>query len=578
MSLSFAQPDSGLMPSDDSRELMSLPEVLEGTSFISASGRAYRLFGNEEKAFSMPTIPEVPPILAASKSSALSLEEALKQIEMFSSPAMSASLSASVPASAPASVSEALEQQPKPKPTIRTVEHICAAGDPPTLQLFQALGVRDQAQGNQAQGQPAIPDQNAGTEISDAEISDIGIPDTEFSDIGISLKLVKSDNNENSENASPNAVSSSVAFSVKNVAREVSHVFPGAAPNPPPKPKEESQRSLRIVPDHEEEPFIVPFAKPEPPPEKPPLDKSLPEKPELKNTALRIVTEFIPPILCSKVLKSSKMLKKCGQHRRKVKILHRKRFSLPPVSEPQMLEPVETLEMVEPVEIVESVEIVEPVETLEAVELPVVSVPKPPVDLSTFQWSGQLDSLMQTASNQIRMLTDHLIVQQNQGTKVICFKSVFPGDGCSTILLCATRALIERNYRVLLIDTHHRHIDLPKQLNLSGNLETGNEVLAVDDRLGLWVWQESKTMAENTALIAEIVTAHHEEYDFILLDDGSVTECPLTTFVEFWNRVELNGVVLVTNTKCPTEMPVSHIARRLRQYHIPLIGIAENYV
>jgi Mrp family chromosome partitioning ATPase len=130
----------------------------------------------------------------------------------------------------------------------------------------------------------------------------------------------------------------------------------------------------------------------------------------------------------------------------------------------------------------------------------------------------------------------------------------------------------------LLIDTHHRHIDLPNQLNLSGNLDTGNEVITINDRLGLWVWQESKTTEENTALIAEIVAAHREEYDLILLDDGSVTESPLTAFVEFWNRVELNGIVLVSNTKRPTEMPISHIARRLRQHHVSLIGIAENYV
>jgi len=483
MSLSLVQPDNGLVPSDDLKELMSLPEVLGGTAFISTSGRAYRLFGNEDKAFSMPTIPEVPPILAAPKSSILSLEEALQMIETFSSPKTSDSTSES-------------SEQPKPSPTIRTAEHVSASANPSTLQLFQALG------------KPATPDQN-----------------DQNADTEISLKLVKSDN-------IPSNVVQNVTLSVKDVVREVSQVFPGAAPNSSPKPKEERRRPLRVVSDHVEEPFVVPFAKPEPPP----------EKHETKGTALKIVSEFIPPIL------SSKVLKKYGQHRRKAKTLYRKQFSLPSVSAVQIE------------------------------ELPVICVPKPPVDISAFQWSAQLDSLMLTASNQIQMLTDHLVVQQHQGTKAICFKSVFSGDGCSTIMLCAARALTERNYRILLIDAHHRHINLPKQLNLSGNLETGNEVLAINDRLGLWVWQESKTTEENTALTAEIVTTHRENYDLILLDDGSVTESPLTAFVEFWNQVELNGVVLVSNTKRPTEMPVSHIARRLRQYHVPLIGIAENYV
>jgi Mrp family chromosome partitioning ATPase len=162
--------------------------------------------------------------------------------------------------------------------------------------------------------------------------------------------------------------------------------------------------------------------------------------------------------------------------------------------------------------------------------------------------------------------------------KAVCFKSIFPSDGCSTLLLCAVRALMERNYRILLIDSHHRHIDLPNQLNLSGDCETGTAVIPLDDHLDLWVWQESKTVEENTTLIAEIIAKRRDKYDFILLDDGSVTESPLPAFVAFWNQMDLNGVVLVSNTKRPSEMPVSHIVSRLRQYNVPLIGIAENYV
>jgi Mrp family chromosome partitioning ATPase len=185
---------------------------------------------------------------------------------------------------------------------------------------------------------------------------------------------------------------------------------------------------------------------------------------------------------------------------------------------------------------------------------------------------------MQTADNQIRMLTDHLIVQSHQGVKVICFKSVFPGDGCSTVLLCAVRALMERKHRVLLLDVHRQHIDLPKQLNLLGNGDSGSEVIPLNEYLDLWVWQEAKPAEENTALLAEVIATRHTDYDLILLDSGSLTKSPLTEFIEFWKRIEPDGVILVSNTKHPPEIPVSHIARRLRQHHIHLIGITENYV
>jgi Mrp family chromosome partitioning ATPase len=217
-----------------------------------------------------------------------------------------------------------------------------------------------------------------------------------------------------------------------------------------------------------------------------------------------------------------------------------------------------------------------PIDTKET--LPIASDAKPMPDLSTFQWSVLSDSLKQTASNQIRMLTDHLIVQSNQGIKGICFKGVLPEDGCSTILLCAVRALTERKYHVLLIDAHHRHIDLPHQLNLSGHWDTGNAVITLNEYLGMWVWQESRTEKENTLLLAEILATNRENYDLMLLDCGSLTESPLVEFAELWNQIEPDGVILVPNMKQPQEISMPHIADRLRQHQIHLIGIAENHV
>ena len=446
MSLSLGQLDIGSIPSDNPKEHMTLSEVLGGTSFVSASGRTYRLFGNEDKSFSMPTIPAIPPLLAAAKTSHVSLEEALQQIESFALPAASK------------------KEQP--------------VANPPTLQIFPALG-------------ESAP-----------------------------RRLIKK------KNANLN-----VSLSAKDIVDEVSPLLP--------KRKEGTCQPLRVVcesarpkpvrpepvrpePIPVEEPFIVPFAKPEPSPE---------EKPEAKNVVLKIVSDFVP------TTHFAKTLRKCWQHRRKTKTPYRKPCSLPP---------------------------------------PVVEINVPDIEPVTFQWSEQLNSLMQTANNQIRMLSDHLVVQSNQGTKAICFKSIFPGDGCSTILLCAAQTLTERNYRILLVDAHHRHIDFPKQLNLSS--ESGTDVITLNDRLGLWVWQDSKTTEENRSALAEVMTLHREEYDLILLDDGSVTESPLKEFVEFWNRVELDGVILVSNTKRASEIPVSHIAGRFREHHIRLIGITENYV
>ena len=444
MSFPLGQPDGGSVPPDHTKEPMTLSELLGGTSFVSATGRTYRLFGNEDKALDLPAIPAIPPILAVSKTAAVTLEEALQQIASFSQP----------------TECKKVREQP--------------AADPPTLQLFQTL-------------EATAPQ-----------------------------KLAKKDR-----------MIPSASLSAKDILDEVSQNMP--------KPQEVKRTPLRVIPEHIEEPFIVPFTKPEPPPE---------EKSQTKIPALKIVSDFVLEIHLPKTVR------KCRKHRRKEKTSYRKPLSLPPA----------------------------PVSPPEELQIAVIGQQKPDIEPSMFRWSAQLDSLKQTAGNQTQMLTDHLIVQSNQGTKVICFKSIFPGDGCSTILLCAARTLSERNYRILLVDAHHRHIDMPKQLNFSGNLDSGNEVITLSNRLGLWVWQESKTAEENRTTLAEIITIHREKYDLILLDDGSITESPLTEFVEFWNHAALDGVILVSNTKRSAEIPVSHIAGRFRQHRIHLIGVTENYV
>jgi len=422
-------------PHDEFRASAPLPELLDGSTFVSDSGRVYRLFGNEAEAFSLPVIPEIPPRFAATQRSTLSLEEALQQIESYSSPVVR-------------------EQVIQP------------TEDSPVLQLFQAMG--------------------------------------------------EASNRTN--NPHPHAT-----LSIKDIVDEVSQHLPNL--------NGEGRKPFRVIFEYAEEPFIVPFTKPEPPAEE--------IEPEHVRT-FKVVTESAPPVLLPR-----NFPKRC-QSRRKTSP-YRKQFSFPTIAE------VPT-------------------------EEPTVSEEPKPVNVSTFQWSAPLDSLMQTANNQTRMLTDHLVVQSNQGVKTICFKSVFPGDGCSTILLCAVRALTERKHRVLLIDAHHRHINLSAQLNLSGNLDSGNAAIALNEYFGFWVWQGAKTVEENTALLAEVISAHREEYDLVLLDCGSLTESPLPEFVDFWNRIEAHGIVLVSNMKRPPEISMSHIAGRLRQHHVHLIGITENYV
>ena len=469
MSAPFGQHD-GLKQREGLNEPMPLSEVLNGTTFVSATGRVYRLFGNEEESFSLPAIPPLPPLLTAAKESVPSLEQVLEQIESFSIPA----------------TGKTVPEPPLQTVNNQTMNNVSPAKNVPALHLFRAL------------------------------------------EESFAPRLVRCGRE-----------SGTASLSVREIVGDVSQKQTS-------KPKSERRQYVpaappRIVPDPTEEPFIIPFAI------STATQEDSPQMTETRIPALKLVSEFFPPIFIPSTL-LWQCWKRCQKkHGSKTKTLYRKPFS-------------------------------SPIRFTKTEETPINSEPKLPIDISTFHGLPHLDSLMQTANDQIRTLADHLVMQSNQGVKVIGFKSVFPGDGCSTILMCAARVLLDRHYRILLIDTHYRHLDLPRQCNLLGDMDLESQVIPLNDRLGLWVWQKLKTIEENRATLASIIADHRDKYDLILLDDGSITESPLMEFVGLWNSIELDGIILVSNAKRPTELPVSYVMERLQQHHIHLVGVMENYV
>jgi Mrp family chromosome partitioning ATPase len=194
-------------------------------------------------------------------------------------------------------------------------------------------------------------------------------------------------------------------------------------------------------------------------------------------------------------------------------------------------------------------------------------------------WPEHLKSLELAASDQICFLADHLEIQKEQKHKIFSFNSVQSGDGCTTLALCASRELAERGYRVLLVDAHRQHPELPQLLHLKINPEFCEIITLIPDRLELLPWSETSIEINHTTQsFAEIVGSFRDDYDFILLDNGSLVEYPLSEHVLLWREMSSDGVILVLNTKNPAPVSVRTIAQRLLQNQINLLGIVENYV
>jgi Mrp family chromosome partitioning ATPase len=197
-------------------------------------------------------------------------------------------------------------------------------------------------------------------------------------------------------------------------------------------------------------------------------------------------------------------------------------------------------------------------------------------------WPEHLKSLELAASDQICFLADHLEIQKEQMRKVFSFNSIQCGDGCTTLALCASRELAERGYRVLLVDAHRQNPELPQLLHLKTNPDFYEIITLIPDRLELLPWSETSieinTNDHTTQSFAEIVGSFRDDYDFILLDNGSLVESSLSDHLLLWREMCSDGVLLVLNMKNPASISVRTIAQRLQQNQINLLGIVENYV
>ncbi|MDR0336684.1 MAG: hypothetical protein LBI18_06295 [Planctomycetaceae bacterium] len=201
-------------------------------------------------------------------------------------------------------------------------------------------------------------------------------------------------------------------------------------------------------------------------------------------------------------------------------------------------------------------------------------------------WPEHLKSLELAASDQICFLADHLEIHKEQKRRVFSFNSFHPGDGCTTLALCAARELAERGYRILLVDAHRQNPELPQLLHLPTNPEFYEIITLIPDRLELLPWSETsievnsndQTTPSLTQSFAEVVGSFRDAYDFVLLDNGSLVESPLNEHVALWREMCSDGVLLVVNMKRLPSVNIRSIAQRLLQNRISLLGIVENYV
>lgn len=197
-------------------------------------------------------------------------------------------------------------------------------------------------------------------------------------------------------------------------------------------------------------------------------------------------------------------------------------------------------------------------------------------------WPEHVDSLGDKASEQIQGLCDHLTDCMKKGVKAISFNSFYPGEGCTTSLICVARNLAARNHHVLMIDAHANHPELSELLSdPNDSLEYG--IVRLENNLDFLPWTEipiemevdGNIVAKN---ISDLLVSLYPDYDLVLIDNGRLSEGKLEERIAFWNKISSDGVLLVVNSKNADQFRLESVAARLKKYGVELIGLAENYV
>ncbi len=195
-------------------------------------------------------------------------------------------------------------------------------------------------------------------------------------------------------------------------------------------------------------------------------------------------------------------------------------------------------------------------------------------------WPRELASLEHRASGQVRSLADHLETQYRSGCRIISFNGLVPGDGCTTMSLCASRELAERGYRLLLADAHHQNPELARLLEIHLDPHIYEIVTLIPERLELLPWSETPIEIDEgqTRSFEELIVSMQPEFDLVLLDNGPLIGSSLPQRVRSWRQMNIDGVLLICNAKSPDRRRLQGVSQRLEEHDIKLFGVTENYV
>lgn len=217
------------------------------------------------------------------------------------------------------------------------------------------------------------------------------------------------------------------------------------------------------------------------------------------------------------------------------------------------------------------------------------------IEVESFAWPWPSLYLERKASGEVDALAESLLDGAERGRKVVAMTSCEPGDGCTTLLLCAAKHLAEQGRSVVMVDANLRRPGLAMALGMS--VASGWEAVGGEHQSLAEIIVHSST--EHVSLLpcggyehpsAEMVEAWRrclpdylselrEHYDLVLVDLGAMAgELFESRLAPNMLHGAVDGMIIVHNVRSTSRARLAHIRQRLRSAGLPETGIAENFV
>lgn len=229
---------------------------------------------------------------------------------------------------------------------------------------------------------------------------------------------------------------------------------------------------------------------------------------------------------------------------------------------------------------------------------------RPLLQVDSFAWPTVCTDLHAAAGVELDQLAAGVMTEGGRRRKVVAMGSVAPGEGCTTMLLCAARRLARRGLNVVIVDADLADPQLAGRLGLAP--ESGWEEVAagraspadvliesIEDRITLLPLQSQpgpagRTILDDPSLLGGLaLELLRQHYDLVLIDVGALGSIadnvtgnpPQSRAAGNW----IDATVIVQDIRSTAHDGVARDGvARVRNYldavGIPLAGVAENFV